>query len=65
MADMEGGFSVELVGSPNAGASALHGWAVIHHGTSVQRRVVSVYLTIEQAEIAAERLRKEAGLRVP
>lgn len=61
MAEHTNGFSVERFGSPESGAAALNGWAVVHREAGEQRRIVGVYLTDAQAESAAERLGREAA----
>jgi hypothetical protein len=60
MADTNGVFSVEMLGSSRGNAAALSGWAVVLHEASFPRRIIGVYLTSAQAETAAERLRLEA-----
>lgn len=50
-------FSVEAISSARHGETALNGWAVVRREGALPREVIAMYLTSEQAEAAAERLR--------
>lgn len=56
MAEMDAGFSVELLGRSDA-----DGWAVVCREAGMPRTIMNVYLTRDQAETAAARLQDEVA----
>lgn len=59
MAEMDVGFTVELLGF-----SETDGWAVVIREVGLPRTIMSVYLTRAQAEVEAARLQNEVAKNI-